>query len=278
MNYFTQHLYLPTWKQHLIIAFLFGVFTFMEIWLYQPFDTSEYHASGKNVFLSGYGVVVTLSYILSYAVPLILYLKIYGQKKWNWFKESGVLVLFLTVTALLTRIYHHQYFGHTDYSFTSFLYWLQGTFILGFFLFVLLFLWKWHKTKKPGFFKNGTEKASTVDLLTLYGSNKKNQPIQIKASELIYLRSEKNYIELFCHKKEEIKKHILRNTLENMQKQLSGNEFIRIHRSYLINKNYAVKLFTRRSMYFILITEPKKIELPVSRKYLDTVRSILQAR
>lgn len=250
----------------------------MEIWLYQPFDTSEYHASGKNVFLSGYGVVVTLSYILSYAVPLILYLKIYGQKKWNWFKESGVLVLFLTVTALLTRIYHHQYFGHTDYSFTSFLYWLQGTFILGFFLFVLLFLWKWHKTKKLGFFKNGTEKASTVDLLTLYGSNKKNQPIQIKASELIYLRSEKNYIELFCHKKEEIKKHILRNTLENMQKQLSGNEFIRIHRSYLINKNYAVKLFTRRSMYFILITEPKKIELPVSRKYLDTVRSILQAR
>ena len=278
MNYFTQHLYLPTWKQHLIIAFLFGVFTFMEIWLYQPFDTSEYHASGKNVFLSGYGVVVTLSYILSYAVPLILYLKIYGQKKWNWFKESGVLVLFLAVTAFLTRIYHHQYFGHTDYSFTSFLYWLQGTFILGFFLFVLLFLWKWHKTKKLGFFKNGTEKASTVDLLTLYGSNKKNQPIQIKASELIYLRSEKNYIELFCHKKEEIKKHILRNTLENMQKQLSGNEFIRIHRSYLINKNYAVKLFTRRSMYFILITEPKKIELPVSRKYLDTVRSILQAR
>ena len=278
MKYFTQEIYLPTRRQHLIIALLFGVFTFMEIWLYQPFDTSEFHASGKNVFLSGYGVVVILSYLLSYAIPLVSYRKIYGQKKWNWFKEIGILVLFLAVTALLTRLYHHQYFGHTDYSFTSFLYWLRGSFILGFFLFVLLFLWKWHKTLKLDFFKNRTEKDSKIELITIYGSSKKNPPLQINPSELVYLRSEKNYIELCCYKKERIQKHLLRNTLKNMQKQLPGSKFIRIHRSYLININYAEKLFTRSSMYFILINKPKTIELPVSRKYLDDVRSRLQAR
>lgn len=79
---------------------------------------------------------------------------------------------------------------------------------------------------------------------------------RIHLDRLIYIKSEGNYLEFFTEKE----KFLDRNQLKKVLEQLPTN-FVRIHRSYIINKNY-IKLISSTSV--VLITE---VEVPLSRTF-----------
>jgi len=56
---------------------------------------------------------------------------------------------------------------------------------------------------------------------------------KIKLSDICYVKSDSNYVEVFL----ENKKHLVRSTLKNFSDLLPGNMFIQVHRSYIVNIN-----------------------------------------
>ncbi len=60
----------------------------------------------------------------------------------------------------------------------------------------------------------------------------------IKMEDIIYLEASSNYTHIFTSDK---KKHIVSRTLKDFEDMLSVDVFLRIHNSYIINKNYADK-------------------------------------
>ncbi len=60
----------------------------------------------------------------------------------------------------------------------------------------------------------------------------------IKTSDIIYLEASVNYTHIHC---EGNKKFIVSRTLKDFEDMLSTETFLRIHNSYIINKNYAEK-------------------------------------
>lgn len=82
--------------------------------------------------------------------------------------------------------------------------------------------------------------------------------IRIRFPEIRYLESIGDYIKIHLHDKTVV----TRETMTNLEAKLPGNEFIRIHRSFLVARK-AVDSFTAE------FVEIKGIQLPVSRGYKD---------
>lgn len=85
---------------------------------------------------------------------------------------------------------------------------------------------------------------------------------KINLDEILYLKSDDNYIELFLKDR----KHLVRGTLKAFQPKLPKELFVQVHRSYIINLK-AVESFGAN---FVTVEGTK---IPVSKSYQDSVKA-----
>lgn len=76
---------------------------------------------------------------------------------------------------------------------------------------------------------------------------------KIMLADILYIRSDDNYLELHTLKK----KYTIRETLKNMLGQLPGNIFFRVHKSFIINLN----AITAINYIHVMIDD---IEIPIT--------------
>jgi DNA-binding LytR/AlgR family response regulator len=89
--------------------------------------------------------------------------------------------------------------------------------------------------------------------------------LRIPYSDIIYIESNGNYIDI--HTKN--KKLVCRQTLDWAEEQLPSHQFMRVHRSYIINIRQ-IERTTARSVFI------NKAEIPVSRTNLDKMARYLK--
>lgn len=113
------------------------------------------------------------------------------------------------------------------------------------------------------------ELKSTPDLLVLKGSSKER--LSIVLSRTLYFQSDDNYVDVYQINEGALpKKDVLRVTLSELENQLKPfPQFIRIHRSVIINTVFVVKPEKKGSL--VLVNKNQKIELPVSRSFQSNV-------
>lgn len=89
--------------------------------------------------------------------------------------------------------------------------------------------------------------------------------IKLFLFDILYVKSDNNYIEIYTKER----KFVERLSLENFCENIGSTDFLRVHRSYLINLNYATELKTQSVVVH-------GIEIPVSRKYQNELRGRFQ--
>jgi DNA-binding LytR/AlgR family response regulator len=105
-------------------------------------------------------------------------------------------------------------------------------------------------------------------------SNNKNEQLTIEKSQLICIKAEGNYVNVFLRVGNEIKSQLLRNTLANIIAQIEDKSIKRSHLSYIVNFDN-VKDAYGNAQNTILKIEGLRFDIPVSRKF--SVSSILNA-
>lgn len=85
---------------------------------------------------------------------------------------------------------------------------------------------------------------------------------RIYLSELLYIKAEGNYVEIFLQNR----KVVVRNTLEAILQEINNELIVRIHRSFAINSQKIKK----RSNTEIDLGE---VQLPISRSYSQVLKS-----
>ncbi len=78
---------------------------------------------------------------------------------------------------------------------------------------------------------------------------------------IIFMKSDNNYVEVHTNNKIFIE----RNSLENLNDKLQSEDFIRIHRSYIINKTH-IKTITQNEI------EMGDFKIPISRNYFPLLK------
>lgn len=123
-------------------------------------------------------------------------------------------------------------------------------------------------------FVKAVSKASALrkQTMTTVESNEPNQEIFIKSgyehiridlAEIFYIKSDADYTEIHLR----TKRHLSSESLKNWEEKLKSLQFIRVHKSYLVNTSKIEKLVGNQ----IFLKEDKVI--PIGRAYKDTLIS-----
>lgn len=91
--------------------------------------------------------------------------------------------------------------------------------------------------------------------------------VRIILDEILYIESSKDYINIFTQDK----MHLSRQTITSIEALLNKNEFIRIHRSFIVPIN-KIKSYTHE------LVEINKKELPIGKFYLNHFLKIMDCQ
>lgn len=83
---------------------------------------------------------------------------------------------------------------------------------------------------------------------------------RISSHEILWIQASGNYIEIFTNEKS----YVLRIGLKEIEERLPDEQFIRIHKSYIVNKHHIIK-FNSSSI------KTGQGELPLARSYFNAV-------
>jgi two-component system LytT family response regulator len=96
--------------------------------------------------------------------------------------------------------------------------------------------------------------------------NSEHEKIKINLNDLLYIEGMKDYVKLFLSTQS--KPILTRTNLKGIQELLPLSTFIRIHKSFIVNRNKIVKIKSKA----VLINSQ---EIPLGDKYKDAVDLIL---
>jgi len=91
--------------------------------------------------------------------------------------------------------------------------------------------------------------------------------VHMPARNILYFKSEDNYIFLYYRGVNELKKELIRTNLKKLEQDLTPQNFIRIHRSYMINIENLASVSRTSQGYRVKMEDGSDQVLSVSAKY-----------
>lgn len=76
----------------------------------------------------------------------------------------------------------------------------------------------------------------------LFKSDNNDIELQLNFADIIFIKSDGNYIEVHYQDKHSISKKLIRNRIKNIETSLPIHTFFRCHNRYIINKNFITKV------------------------------------
>jgi len=105
-----------------------------------------------------------------------------------------------------------------------------------------------------------------------FDSDSKTENFSLPVSDIAFIKSADNYVEIVYKENNDLRKKLIRNTLKNIEllvRQYSN--FIRCHRTYIVNTQYIEKLNRKLNNYWLTIKGYSE-QLAVSRQHLLKVK------
>ncbi len=251
------------------------------IQFFQPFSFDKFDFENKLLFISGFGVIVLITLFISQ----LIFQKVIFQTG----KEITQNVIYLPlyyffqiVATSLGFIFYIHYVGQNTTTFNS----VVRVIFICMSLPITIYLKNNFFTLQQRLNKYSNEVRELKEKLRKVTESYDNKVIEIKSdndsdnfriqvSDIVYVKSADNYVEIGYFDEAVVKKRMVRNTLKRIEQQLTEfNNFIRTHRTSLVNIQYIKKLHKNFNTYWLSL-EFTKDTIPVSRQHLLTVKEIL---
>jgi DNA-binding LytR/AlgR family response regulator len=127
---------------------------------------------------------------------------------------------------------------------------------------------------KDGIGEPGLEKQSQEDLIQI-SSQLKKEELSFYPSQFLYAESDGNYVVFYLCINSQLKKEIIRNSINNIEEQLSGIPYIlRIHRAFIVNLK-KVRSRQGNTLGYLLKLNESEFKIPVSRKNTKVFNNLL---
>ena len=268
-------------KKYFKIYLGISISVFLFILFFQPFPTINSEFENKQLFFAGYGLIIFITQIIVQIIfqRHLIHYELVGE-------ENSLInsVYFFSQVAITTVafVFYIRYVGNTGITFNIVL----RAVVISLSVPVSLHLKNSISAIREKYKKLFEETRQMQDKLKQFSENYSNRFIEldsenesdnvkVQVSEIIYLKSADNYVEVGFREGGEIKKKMIRNTLKNIEKQLKEfNNFVRTHRSCIVNIQFIKKLNKNFNTYWLTLDETQET-IPVSRQYLMTVKDLL---
>lgn len=268
-------------KKYFKIYFWISISVFLFILFFQPFPSLKFESENKNLFIAGYGAIIFIVQILVQIVFQRHLLRNNMDGEYNPLLNSLFYFSQIALTSV-AFVFYIRYVGNTGITFNIVL----RVVVISLSAPVTIYL-KDTLSSTHGKYKKILEEnrqmqdkirqfsESYADKFIEFTSENEADNIRLQVSEIIFVKSADNYVEIGFRDGGEIRKKMVRNTLKNIEKQLREfNNFVRTHRSGIVNIQYIDKLNKNFNSYWLTLIDTKET-IPVSRQYLMVVKDLL---
>lgn len=263
----------------LALKISFGIFLFMLF--FQPFPLKSSDINNVLLTVSGFGFILFFSIIIGRVASALLFDRYRKKNEDAIFPEYfNGLVIFL-ISAIAFAFYAHF---AASVSFTI---------IIAFRILIICLIPPVIIGLHDSFYNLKSRNESLVsekkiiqsqvekyeeDILNKsveFSSENTYERFSLTVSEVVFIRSSDNYVEIFYQESDTIKKKLIRNTLKNIEAQIKQYSiFLRCHRTSIINLHFIDKLNRNGGNNWLTIKGSDE-KLPVSRQYLLSIQEAL---
>lgn len=270
-------------------ALIPSIITFLIIAVFAPFQFREFELSQRLIGGFLVAIVVALSIWATIKILKTLLPKPMSPDNWTIGKEFLLILIVLIIIVLIifailiTLSDFRPLFGPYILKVAA------VTVATSFFPILISVLYKQFRYQKkqlqraeylttilkPENSEDISETIEKVDQTIIIKSEKGDIKLKLLATELAYVKSEGNYVEVYFINSNQLQKQLLRNTLKQIEMQLPSSSFFRCHNRFIININYIIKVDgNARNLTLHLKYIPETI--PVSRAKANSISDYLE--
>lgn len=264
-------------------AFIPALFVFGFLFAFRPFGLHHFDNQSLAIVCAGYAVVTLLVVMLNVFLIVPLFTGIFDESKWNVWKEIVFILWIIFGVGLANSAYSLFIFNDTfsiDYLITFQLITMMVAIIpVTLNVMTMQLLLARRNLKAAQDLTEHMHHKRRLDAvpgqqITLRSDNKK-EDLTLAASDLLFITSADNYIEVHYLEGETEKKKLLRGTLKNAREDLRNfTAFYRCHRAWIVNLD-RVESVTGNSQGYRLIVKGTNIIIPVSRNLNEELNNRL---
>ncbi len=286
--------YHPFSVKDLYTFFFIGCFTFLFLFIFQPFDIALWHPDHKTLKLAGFGAVSFVGALVMKLASTSLFSNTRQQDQWNIWKEATAIALTLMLVAFGNLVFAFC-IGIAPINWQSFAYAMLSVLLVGVFPIAATITLKYNRfmrlnqseaaeigkeiaiqdTRQK---QQGAEhpEAGTGKTLALIAENNKDR-LELLSHELLYIESADNYVTVVFTRNGQKKKELLRSSLKRIELQVAEETIVRCHRAFIVNLGKIAHIEGNAQGYRLSFSETEDT-IPVSRAYgkaiLEKLRSL----
>jgi hypothetical protein len=266
-------------KLSLLLSISFGIFLF--ILFFQPFPLDGFDFNNRLLFVAGFaGIVFIVSFLLTSAC-FWLDKKNPGNNNEHGsvYYPFGFLIMALCSVAFA---FYLRYVGSVGITFFI----MFKIVLISLVPPVVLRLFDIYRELLQQNKSLISERKMIQKQIERYEEDNLNKTVEfisetsgenltLLVSEVVFIQSADNYVEIAYIERDEIRKKLIRNTMKNMELRIKQySNFIRCHRTCIINTHYIEKLHQDYSSHWISLKGYSE-KIPVSRQYLLKLKEAL---
>lgn len=266
-----------------------GVVTFLIIAITAPFGFRELQLSQRLLYALLFGGIGSLTVLGSIPFLKILLPRFMDHENWTTGKEMSLILLVISILCLV-NVAVIQILHLTTLSFSAL---VQKVVIYTVLLSILpvgimvlaeQYSYQQKKLKQAMLLNDELQRKSISEhttpkkseLLQLKAENN-NIELQLLPDELIFLKSDGNYVEIYHRDQSgQVQVHLIRNRLKVLYKLLPNDQFFQCHKSYVVNLRQVLKV-EGNARNLELLLQYSDTSIPVSRSKSMELQAILSA-
>lgn len=266
-------LFIENGLHKVVISASFSAVIFFFLVLFKPTFGHEEMAHLPLYFLGGISLITFLCFILNLLVLPLLFKKWFNPQTWNIRKTLLFSFFFIVIISLS----NYLYLTFNNFPFIQYLNFLSiigTTALIGFVpsLLLVMYMEKYQKIKEFKSLKSKEnsqlhDNESNFDQKLFFEAKIGNDHLEIFQNQLLFLKSEGNYIKIFYQDHSDLKTKLIRNSLNSIEIDLADHTNIkRVHRSYLVNMDSKITI-EGNSRNGSIRFENYNLKVPVSRSF-----------
>lgn len=261
-----------------------GTFIALFLIFFQPFGVSEWQDPNKNLYLASYGLITVLCGIILRFVVFKTFSKYHSEATWNIGKEILSIMMLILMIAAGNVVYSNLIFK-LENGISSFFWMLLAVMIIGVFPatfgVMLNYIVQLKKYNQPIVVHHTqvteSQEVSILKNIKLIAENEKDS-IELSPESLYFIESSDNYSTVYFEKDGtppagKLHKELLRSSLTRLESQISSENIVRCHRSFIVNLDKVEKVTGNAQGYKLHLKSPELL-VPVARKYSEIVERL----
>jgi hypothetical protein len=250
----------------MLYILFFGIFISLFILFFKPFGLYSVGHPTLYYYAFAYGITSSVSLSISSFVLTWLFPGYFSKQKWNIGRQICFMLCFFVIFSMCNWVCYFylnmkEITGFTPISIVS------VSFALGIIpsiVYILIVERQYFKALHSVRSDNYTLKDLDIVSDVVFCSSNNNQKFTYKSTDIHCIKGCGNYFIVYYEFQNGIRQQIIRNTLTSAEKKLNTKEFIRCHKSFIVNSNKIEVIKGNRKDMKLNISN-LEFDIPVSR-------------